>query len=86
MYSMFTEEGNVVVGVFVAEVSFAIEAGTIKTPEDIYTFVCEGMYDIADNKDYEEVFDTAVRESIWADVFKASERIGIYYNDFAVLF
>jgi hypothetical protein len=79
---MFSAEGNAAVVQRLDALTEAIKLELLRTSDEIRVAVDNLFAAVARN--HPEVYDTAVREEIWADVFESSEiYAGIDYGAFA---
>jgi hypothetical protein len=79
-YSMFSLVGNAKVRSLVAGVRKALEVGMITETHEVRNAVYKGMDKIQIS--HPEVWDTAVREAVWSDVFAICELHGISEDSF----
>lgn len=79
-YSMFSLVGNSKVRSLVAGVRKALEVGIITETHEVRQAVYKGMDKI--QATHAEVWDTAVREAVWSDVFAICEEHGITEDSF----
>ena len=79
-YGMFSLVGNSKVRSLVAGVRKALEVGILTETHEVRNAVYKGMDKI--QKTHAEVWDTAVREEVWEDVFAICEEHGIREDDF----
>lgn len=80
-YGMYSLAGNSKVRSLVVSVRNGLEAGTLTQAEEVRDTIYKSL-NVIDAAGYPEVWDTAVRDAIWSDIFKICTKHGIPEEDF----